>query len=100
MASSLAEALSDLYETHLIFCFDKNGVLLDKNNSNSVIEKIDSFKYEIMRAEKMIADGMIPKLDNAFKAKEAGVNSVVIGHASNLLNIIKKQADAGTYIGS
>jgi acetylglutamate kinase len=100
VASSLAEALSDLYETHLIFCFDKHGVLLDKNNSNSVIEKIDTFKYQILRSEKIIADGMIPKLDSAFKAKEAGASSVAIGHASNLLNIIKKQANAGTYIGN
>lgn len=99
IASVLASAMSEFYNTHLIYCFEQKGVLLDKNKADSVIQKIDSFKYEILKAEKIIADGMIPKLDNAFKAKEDGVSSVVIGHADNLVSILKKENHAGTYIG-
>ncbi len=100
IASTIAEALSEDYQTHLIYCFEQNGVLLNRSKADSMIERIDSFKYEILKSEKIIADGMIPKLDNAFKAREAGVKTVTIGHANNLLNIIKKQANAGTYIGN
>ncbi|HXB42237.1 MAG TPA: acetylglutamate kinase, partial [Bacteroidia bacterium] len=70
----------------------------DKNNENSVIEKIDSENYKKLKEEKIIVDGMIPKLDNAFKAKQEGVASVVIGHASDLLTILNSQNHAGTYI--
>jgi len=98
IASCLATALSEFYDTHLVYCFEKKGVLLDPKNEHSVIDKIDPFKYEILRSEKLIAGGMLPKLENAFKAKKKGVNSVVIGHASDLLNLIKSQQDAGTYI--
>lgn len=98
IASALATSLSEYYNTHLIYCFEKKGVLFDKNNENSVIEKIDALNYEKLKAEKIIVDGMIPKLDNAFKAKQEGVTSVVIGHASDLLTIINSQEHAGTYI--
>lgn len=98
IASHLASALSEYYQTHLVYCFEKRGVLLDKNNENSVISKMDTFKYEILKSEKRIADGMIPKLENAFRARQDGANSVVIGHAFDLLNLINTSNHAGTYI--
>jgi acetylglutamate kinase len=98
IAAHLAAALSEYYQTHLIYCFEKKGVLMDRNNENSVISRMDSFKYEILKSEKRIADGMIPKLENAFRAKQEGVNSVVIGHAFDLLNLVNAPNHAGTYI--
>lgn len=98
IASHLASALSEYYQTNLVYCFEKRGVLMDKNNDNSVISRMDTFKYEVLKSEKRIAEGMIPKLENAFRAKQDGANSVVIGHAFDLLNLINKPNDAGTYI--
>jgi acetylglutamate kinase len=43
---------------------------------NQVISEIDAIQYEALKAEKVIVDGMIPKLDNAFRAIEKGVQSV------------------------
>ncbi|MGZ3862338.1 MAG: acetylglutamate kinase [Bacteroidia bacterium] len=98
IASALAGALSELYSVHLVYCFQKAGVLSDKHDENSVIEKIDSLNFGELKSQGVIADGMIPKLDNAFKAKDEGVSSVIIGHAKNLTKIIKKEKNAGTLI--
>ena len=45
-----------------------------------------------LRKEGIIADGMIPKLTNSFKAIESGVEKVIIKHASDL------PADTGTIL--
>jgi len=84
IASALAKSLADHYETCLIYCFEKNGVLLDVNDENSVIENITAVEYTRYKDAGIISDGMIPKLDNAFDAINKGVKSVFIGNASNL----------------
>ena len=76
------------HETELIYCFEKNGVLYDKDDDDSVIPEIDKAKFEELKTEGRVADGMIPKLSNSFKAIDAGVARVVIKHAKNLLNDI------------
>ena len=98
IASTLATSLSEYFQTNLVYCFEKKGVLMDRNNEDSVIPKIDTFKYEILKSENRIAEGMIPKLENAFKARQDGVSSVVIGHAFDLLHLTQTPANAGTYI--
>jgi acetylglutamate kinase len=98
LAAAIASAMSEEYNTQLIYCFEKKGVLKDKNNDTSVIKNIDPSAYEMLKSSKIIADGMIPKLDNAFQAKKEGVSSVVIGHASDLLNLAKQNQNAGTFI--
>lgn len=74
------------HETELIYCFEKDGVLYDKDDDSSVIAEIDREKFACLRAEGRVADGMIPKLTNSFKAIEGGVARVRIKHARNLLN--------------
>ena len=76
------------HETELIYCFEKNGVLYDKENDDSVINQIDKQKFTELKDEGRVADGMIPKLTNAFKAIDSGVARVVIKHARNLGNNI------------
>ena len=76
------------HETELIYCFEKNGVLYDKDNDDSVIDHIDKQKFAELKDEGRVADGMIPKLTNAFKAIDSGVARVVIKHARNLGNNI------------
>ena len=84
IASALATALSDHYETALIYCFEKNGVLMNVEDENSVIENITAAEYQRYKDVGIISDGMVPKLDNAFDAINKGVRSVYIGNASNL----------------
>ena len=70
----------------LIYCFEKDGVLYDKDDESSVIEMIDKEKFASLKTEGRVADGMIPKLTNSFKAIDSGVRKVIIKHAKNLLN--------------
>ena len=74
------------HETELIYCFEKDGVLYDKDDDSSVISKISRSRFEELKKEGIVADGMIPKLANSFKAIDSGVARVVIKHARNLLN--------------
>ena len=73
------------HETELIYCFEKDGVLYDKDDDTSVIPTITPEKFAELKKEGVVADGMIPKLTNAFKAIDNGVGRVIIKHARNLL---------------
>ena len=72
------------HETELIYCFEKDGVLYDKDDDSSVIPEIDRTRFAELKAEGRVADGMIPKLTNSFKAIDSGVARVIIKHARNL----------------
>ena len=74
------------HTTELIYCFEKDGVLYDKDDDSSVIPEIDKVRFDELKSEGIVADGMIPKLTNSFMAIDSGVARVVIKHARNLLN--------------
>jgi acetylglutamate kinase len=84
IASSLAIALSETYSVRLIYCFEKKGVLHDANDDNAVINLIDRVIYEELKADNVLTDGILPKLENAFAAIESGVAEVLIGHADDV----------------
>lgn len=91
IASSIAIAMAGSeccrsHEVELIYCFEKDGVLYDKDDDDSVIPAIDRSRFAELKAEGRVADGMIPKLSNSFKAIDNGVRRVIIKHARNLLN--------------
>lgn len=81
VASSVAAALG----AQLITCFEQPGVLKDRNDPSSVIPCIDRASYASLKADGIVADGMIPKLDQAFDALEKGAASVRICHSGDLL---------------
>ena len=76
VASAVAVALSLLYETELVYCFDKPGVLMDVEDDSSVIPLIDPLLYNELLQKGLIHSGMLPKLENAFKTLKAGVKKV------------------------
>ncbi|MFV0483383.1 MAG: acetylglutamate kinase [Bacteroidales bacterium] len=84
MASEIAIALSKEYRVSLIYCFEKDGVLLDHQDNDSVIGNLSKDYYEELKSKKIIIDGMIPKLDNAFNAKAGGVNNIQITNHKNI----------------
>ena len=73
------------HEVDLIYCFEKDGVLYDKDDNSSVIDTITPEKFAQLKSDGIVADGMIPKLTNSFKAIDKGVRKVIIKHARNLL---------------
>jgi len=84
IAAETAKALASSYKVTLIYCFEKPGVLLDETDDNSVIPNLDREKYEKYKREGVITGGMIPKIDNALAAIEAGVERVIITRASTI----------------
>ena len=85
IASSLAVALSASYDVRLIYCFEKKGVLENVEDDSSVINLIDQEKYKQLLAGQKLADGILPKIENAFAAIDSGVQEVLIGDAKDLL---------------
>jgi acetylglutamate kinase len=79
IAQSIARALSSSNASvKLIYCFEKQGLLSEVNDDNSVIPLINSENCEKLKNEGVITAGMIPKIDNAFNALNAGVKEVII----------------------
>ncbi|WP_395627411.1 acetylglutamate kinase [Daejeonella sp.] len=87
IASILAASLVKQYETSLIYCFEKSGVLMDVNDESSLIESINPSVYSDLKKNGIINEGMIPKLDNAFEAIENGVKEVFIGKSDALTGL-------------
>ncbi len=92
IAQEIAKAMSAFYKVSLIYCFEKPGVLMDAADDSSVITSINPATFIELKEKKIIADGMIPKLHNAFAALNAGVQQISIGHAENLQQIILQQS--------
>lgn len=79
IASELAIGMSSDYDTVLYYCFEKAGVLSDREDETSVIRHIDSVRYRELLENGTIADGMLPKLENCFHALRHRVGKVCIG---------------------
>jgi acetylglutamate kinase len=85
IASILAVALSKIYNVRLLYCFEKAGVLENVEDENSVLPLITKKTYAELKAADKLFEGIIPKIDNAFNAINAGVKEVLIGDARDLL---------------
>lgn len=85
IASVLAISLSKHFDTRLIFCFEKPGVLKDVTDETSVIRHLNKDLYERLLAEGSFHDGILPKLENAFAAIRSGVREVLIGEHTQLI---------------
>ena len=78
IASETAKALAPYYDVTLIYCFEKKGVLSNPEDDDSVIPVITHADFERYKADGTVAGGMIPKLENALAAIDAGVKEVII----------------------
>ena len=78
IASEAAKALANVYDVTLIFSFEKKGVLRNPDDDDSVIPIITRADFEHYRADGTISGGMLPKIENALSAIDAGVKRVII----------------------
>lgn len=78
IASETAKALAPYYDVTLIYSFEKKGVLSNPDDDNSVIPVITRADFEKYQADGTIGGGMIPKIENALAAVDAGVKEVII----------------------
>ncbi len=92
MASETAKALAKDYDVTLIFSFEKKGVLSNPDDDESVIPVITHADFERYKADGTISGGMLPKIENALAAIDAGVSRVIITLATAI------DGNAGTVI--
>lgn len=84
IAGEAAKALAKHFDVTLMFCFEKKGVLMDEQDDDSVIPAINRSTFTGYVEKGIIQGGMIPKLENAFQAIDAGVKEVIITQASEI----------------
>ena len=78
IASETAKALAPYYDVTLIFSFEKKGVLRNPDDDDSVIPIITHEDFEKYKSDGTISGGMLPKIENALSAIDAGVSRVII----------------------
>lgn len=86
IASEIAIEFSNYYSVYLFYCFEKMGVLRDANDNSSLIYDLDIELFKEYQNTGIIKDGMIPKLENGFRAKKNGVKEVLITNPENIAN--------------
>lgn len=74
IASSVASALSDEFESELMLCFEQKGVM----NDEKLVTEMNLLLYRYLKDGGVITDGMIPKIDLGFSALKSGVKNVSI----------------------
>ncbi|WP_118949735.1 acetylglutamate kinase [Taibaiella helva] len=84
VAREIALALQRYYEVSLLYCFEKNGVMMDVNDERSNMKSLDRATLQQLIAGGQVYEGMLPKLENAFAAANGGVQQVQIGHWSHI----------------
>jgi len=84
IAAETAKALSFDYNVRLIYCFEKKGVLKNEADDKSLIPFLDFESFQRYKNEGIIKGGMIPKVNNAFRAITAGVKEVIITCATDV----------------
>ena len=97
IAAEVANNMIKHYSVELIYFFELNGVLLDIYDKNSVIKKIKVSQYEKLVHDKIIAEGMIPKIESCIGSINAGVSTVRICHFESISKI-DSGLDSGTII--
>ena len=99
MASAIAVDMATHNDVTLIYCFEKKGVLKDPADDSSVINELTPALYADYKAAGTINKGMIPKLDNAFRALENRVLKVIICHADEVSEAVALGAGTTLKLG-
>lgn len=84
IASELAIELSNFQKVYLFYCFEKKGVLVDPSDESTVIYDLNISLFNQYKNEGIISDGMVPKLENGFRAKMKGVQEILITNPDNI----------------
>ncbi|MEO9870001.1 acetylglutamate kinase [Ekhidna sp.] len=98
IANVVGVALSSFFDVSINYCFELNGVLEDIHNQSTLIKDITYEKYQILKKNGVIVQGMVPKLENAFDAIQKGVKGVRIMNHRSISKLEKEYYDEFTTI--
>ncbi len=84
IASEIAIEFARYYSVYLFYCFEKKGVLLDPKDEDSIIYDLNIEQFKNYQESGIIKEGMIPKLENGFRAKKSGVKEILITNHINI----------------
>lgn len=96
IAAFTAVGLSGEYDVSLYYTFELAGVMADINDPDSVINKITHSDFLRLKNEKIIAKGMIAKLEASFKAIHSGVDTVTICNSTDIKKLLLNNNSCGT----
>jgi acetylglutamate kinase len=92
IAYEIAKAFTQTHRVSLLFTFEKAGVLLDLDDERSLVPEMNEARFREMLGSGRIKDGMIPKLENAFRAIRGGVEEVILGQADRLPELLSRES--------
>ncbi|MBL4707144.1 MAG: acetylglutamate kinase [Flavobacteriales bacterium] len=84
VAAELAIALNNQYDTELIYCFEKKGVLANIDQDKSFIPQLTVADFDQLKTAGLIYGGVLPKIENCFHALRYKVQKVRIGGVGQL----------------
>jgi acetylglutamate kinase len=96
IASALAQSLTDDFEVHTAYAFEAPGVMMDLKDPDSLIPLLTYAHYQELLTQSVFTAGMLPKLEECFKALNKRVQSVVLADAENCLRAAQGEVFYGT----
>lgn len=78
IAAKVTQEMSKQYQVTLKYCFEYNGVLENLEDPTSILSTVTRQQSNGYISSGVFADGMIPKVENAFEALENGAHEVYI----------------------
>ncbi|MFN4122626.1 MAG: acetylglutamate kinase [Flavobacteriales bacterium] len=78
IASAVAIAMSEKYYTKLLLCFELPGVFTDIHQAETLISEMKAERFKELANAGAVNGGMLPKLENGFKALAKGVGEIRI----------------------
>ncbi|HNF49680.1 MAG TPA: acetylglutamate kinase [Chitinophagales bacterium] len=96
MAAALAIAMAKYYKVTLIYAFEKNGLLKDVEDENSVIKLVNVKEVQQLKEKQIISGGMIPKVDNIVYVLLHDVEKVILCKAENIADVLNGNPIFGT----
>ena len=83
-ADTVAAGIAASLGAELVLCFELDGVLKDKSDPSSVLESISEKEFKTLVSDGSIEGGMLPKLENCFKAINEGATGARITNAGKI----------------
>lgn len=78
IASAVSIVMSEKYHTKLLLCFELPGVYTDIHQADTLISEMKAERFKELANAGAVNGGMLPKLENGFKALASGVGEIRI----------------------